>query len=150
MLAPKRHLLYAVAIIGGKRVKLHRFVLDDFEAPEIDHIDGNGLNNRRNNLRAATRAENTRNQRLRSEVKTSRFKGVSRKSSVAPWIAQITVNGHVIEVGRFKSEEDAARAYDEAAKRYFREFAKTNEAMGLFDTTPSLKIGARYRSGVAV
>lgn len=146
----KKHLTYAIATIDGRRVKMHQFLLGKEVGLEIDHKDGDGLNNRRDNLRHATHKQNLQSQRLRAGVKTSRFKGVSRKSSVGKWIAQIKVRGSTVQLGEFRTEEEAAIAYDAAALRYFAEFAKTNASMGLFDQPASLRIGGRYEAGRAL
>lgn len=109
----------------GKRTQqlLHRFLFPDLL--HIDHIDGNGLNNQRSNLRAATPQQNNQNARKRIQA-TSRFKGVCwyRKDEV--WSVQIYFNQHQIFLGRYESETDAAHVYDYAAKIYFGEFARLN------------------------
>lgn len=95
-----------------------------------DHKDGNGLNNRRSNLRAATRSQNGANRRL-TFGKT--WKGVyadnrKRKNTKLPprFRASIAVEGNRFHLGNFSCEEDAARAYDDAALSYFGEFARLN------------------------
>jgi hypothetical protein len=101
--------------------------------PNADHIDGNGLNNTRANLRLCSHSENIRNQRLRvSDVKRSRFKGVTFYPDTGRWKAVIHHNKVRYSLGIFEIEEEAARAYDAAARERFGEFARTNEDMGLF------------------
>ncbi len=95
--------------------------------PEVDHRNGDGLDNRRENLRAATRTQNMANTRLRSN-NTSGFKGVSFDNRTARWIAAIRLDGHSYFLGRFDVPEEAARAYDAAALRLFGEFARINFA----------------------
>lgn len=89
----------------------------------IDHIDGNSLNNRRSNLRLATRQENNRN-RKKSKNNTSGYKGVCFDKYKKKWVATIGVDGKVIWLGRFKTPELAYEAYCEAAIKYHGEFAR--------------------------
>lgn len=92
-----------------------------------DHVDGNGLNNRRSNLRAATPSQNNQNTRhVRGSVP---FKGV--ECLRGRFRVRVKLNGKRISVGSFGSAEDAARAYDTAAIKHFGEFAQTNSALGL-------------------
>lgn len=114
---------------------MHRLLLPGYV--EVDHVDGEGLNNRRFNLRGATRRQNSYNARLRSGG-SSRFKGVSldamaSERGAAPWRAYIRVDGRQIVLGRFQTEAAAARAYDTAALEVFGEFAATNASFGLYD-----------------
>jgi HNH endonuclease len=91
-----------------------------------DHADGNGLNNRRSNLRACTDAENSRNQRTQRRAKSSRFKGVHFWKLRGVWCAAITCNGRRRCLGNYQSETEAALAYDRAAIEYFGVFARLN------------------------
>lgn len=92
----------------------------------VDHRDGNGLNNRRSNLRQATHAQNMANKRLYRN-NTSGFKGVMRNSGKGrPWSASIKVNKRSFRLGNHDTPEEAARAYDQAARRWFGEFARLN------------------------
>jgi hypothetical protein len=112
-----------------KLLLMHRVILSDAE--EVDHRDGDGLNNRRTNLRATTTAKNHFNMRART-TGTSRFKGVAWYKRGKKWRAMISggqyyQKTHVPKhLGYFTDEEDAARAYDAAAREYFGEFAALN------------------------
>ena len=105
-------------------ISMHRLILDAPKGLEVDHIDGNGLNNQRSNLRLCTRTQNARNARRRKNG-SSRFKGVC-KTREGRWNARIYANGKRANLGVFKNEADAARAYDAAAAEAFGEFARLN------------------------
>jgi hypothetical protein len=92
----------------------------------VDHIDGNGLDNRRANLRVATKSQNAQNQRAKAAGTSSRFKGVYWWTLRGKWCAGAKLNGKHHSFGSFEIEEDAARAYDEGARTLFGEFAHTN------------------------
>ena len=104
---------------------MHREILKPPKNVETDHKDGNGLNNQRYNLRWATKTQNRQNQRPQ-EGCTSRFKGVRWDKNARKWRACIKVQGKQVHLGFYSLEIDAARAYDNAALLYFKEFARTN------------------------
>jgi hypothetical protein len=107
--------VYAYANIAGKRVYLHRFILHAPKGMEVDHIDHNGLNNVRSNLRLATHAQNTCNVR-RGTKNTSGVKGVSWCSTTQRWRARVVLNGKHYHVGMFTTV-DAARDAVHAKQR---------------------------------
>ena len=117
---------YARTTIKSKNVFMHRMVLGltRAEAPHIDHIDGNGLNNRRANLRAADAQKNAWNRRLSVRNKTSQYKAVTLRHSGA-WSVRVRTESRCW-YGSFKTEELAARAYDVVAVAWFGEFANLN------------------------
>lgn len=109
---------------GKSPIYMHREILGAIPDDLVtDHKDCNGLNNRRSNLRLATRAQNVRNKRKLSN-NTSGFKGVSWRGRDKRWRATIMVNYKHIELGLFKTKEDAAKAYRDAASRLHLEFAR--------------------------
>jgi hypothetical protein len=120
---------YAVRYQRGKAIYMHRVLLKDqltTERPHCDHRNGDGLDNRRENLRACTRTENQRNRRCQSrQGRTSQFKGVNKTRS--GWTAKISIAPYTQQyIGCFKSETVAALAYDQAALTYHGEFANLN------------------------
>lgn len=102
---------------------MHQLLMPDGES---DHIDGDGLNNRRSNLRYVNRQQNQMNRHKRSAA-SSRFKGVWKEAQGKRcWRARIQREGKVIRTGSFFTEEEAAQAYDDLAREHFGEFARLN------------------------
>lgn len=133
---PYRWGLAAEGYIGARLTKndnsrtyLHRFILDT-NCVQVDHANGDKLDNRKSNLREVTHSENFQNQMKRQtyagKPTTSIYKGVSLARKTGKWTAQIGVYGKPIVLGRFKNEVDAAHAYNKAALKYFGEFARIN------------------------
>jgi hypothetical protein len=110
---------YAAAHIGGKHAPMHRFILDAPPGWEIDHKNRDRLNNRRGNLRVATRSQNQANSGTRA---ASGFRGVLWDAQRGKWRAYINNT----TLGRFEGIEDAARAFDGAARARYGEFAVLN------------------------
>jgi hypothetical protein len=106
------------------RILMHRQLIHVPDGFVIDHINGNGLDNRRANLRLATVAQNAWNSKKRNPV--SGYKGVYFDRQKHLWRAAIVCNRKRIHLGYFKNKLDAARAYDTAAKKYHKEFASLN------------------------
>ena len=120
---------YAEVKIGKNAfIKLHRLVIDRLnDTDPVDHINGNKLDNRLNNLRICTVSQNMLNVPARNNNKLG-YKGVciNRKNKCKRYQATITMYGVTIYLGGFYTAEDAALAYDCAAVQLHGEFAKTN------------------------
>lgn len=112
-----------------KNMTMHRLIMG-LDGPNVDHIDGNGLNNQRSNLRLATVTQGNHNRRKRTDV-TSEFKGVCWNKKTQSWRASIQAHGQKIDLGNFDDELEAALTYDAYARDLHGEFARTNEMMGL-------------------
>jgi len=108
-----------------KMVRLQRLIMNEPPGLLVDHKNGDSLDNRRENLRIATRTQNLFNTRKRKNT-SSRFVGVSIDKRYCLWEAYITHRRKKIFLGYFKNEVDAARAYDAAAKKSRGEFARLN------------------------
>jgi len=133
------HAIYAVRHNGDvsselmHRVVFRRMVGRDLGRHEfIDHINMNGLDNRRANLRLASSAQNHQNtnkrKRFNKRHPSSKYKGVCWDKSREKWQAHIVIDKKSIFLGRFESEVDAAKAYNKHAKNRFGEFARLNDA----------------------
>lgn len=119
---------YAVTqsdVFGGKIVLMHRMIVAARKGEHVDHRDGNGLNNRKSNLRRCTVDQNVLNRR-KSGDKKSPFKGVHQRRGSTLWFAVITFKNKAKYLGSFETEQLAAMAYDDAAAKLFGEFACFN------------------------
>lgn len=112
-------------IRGQKRVMMHRFLMNPDAEMQIDHINGDGLDNRRSNLRIATHAQNMQNRKLFTNSSTG-FKGVSAYNPTGLWQAKIAINGRRIWLGVFATPEAAHDAYVRASASMHGEFSKTS------------------------
>jgi hypothetical protein len=133
--------MYAMGKVNNSIIFMHRVILNAKDGKFIDHKDGNGLNNQKSNLRFCTKSQNGSNIRKKRRG-TSKYIGVSLHMSkwcvkaigyntpvlrtYYSWQAKISVNGKAKHLGVFKAEEDAAKAYDNAALLYKGDFAVLN------------------------
>jgi maltodextrin utilization protein YvdJ len=112
-----------------KTIQMHREIMRCPENMMVDHINGNGLDNRKENLRICTRSNNLMNSKKPNMKTTSKYKGVNKikNAKKKKWRAEIRLNRQAIQLGSFETEELAAIAYNEGALKYFGEFARLNE-----------------------
>jgi hypothetical protein len=104
---------------------MHRLIISIPKEMVTDHKNGNRLDNRKENLRACTQAQNTRNRGITQNINHS-WKGYTYEKSRNKFKASIKVNGKSINLGRYETEHEAATAYNLAAKKYFGDFARLN------------------------
>ena len=116
--------IYASRRDGGKSIKMHRLIMDPPDHLLVDHIDHNGLNNCRSNLRLCTIAQNACN--APSHGLSSKYKGVCWNKRKEKWIARIRLNGKIYNLGYFTDEIAAAKAYDKKAGQLHGQFACLN------------------------
>jgi hypothetical protein len=125
-----RHCWYAERNIGGKTTPMHRFILDAPRGTYVDHINGDGLDNRRCNLRIVDITQNNQNASKRRKYKgrptSSRFKGVYWSEVAGKWRAVIRHQKKRHWLGMFSAEEDAAMAYDKKARELHGAYARLN------------------------
>lgn len=112
--------------VPGKKLWMHRLVADAPEGKQVDHINGDPLDNRRENLRICSNTENNRAKKRKGAGVTSQYRGVSFEDWTKRWKAQLSFGGKNFNLGRFDSQEAAARAYDAKARELFGEFACPN------------------------
>lgn len=114
-------------MLGKDRAKLiHRIILNPPKGAVIDHINGDYLDNRKCNLRICTTQQNNFNSKKRKHT-SSKFKGVSWDKERNKWVAHIKINKITQKLGRFNSEIEAAKAYNEKALTLFGEYANLNK-----------------------
>ncbi len=116
---------YAARCEKGRRIFMHRQIMQPPQDKFVDHADGKRVNNCRANLRVCTPAENQRNQRKKRDS-ASIFKGVGYLKNCRRCHAKLVFEGKCVWLGHFDSEVEAARAYDRGAVEYFGEFARLN------------------------
>ena len=118
---------------------LHRFVLNAPPGTLVDHVNGDGLDCRRANIRLATKRDNQRNSKKRRDGRASGFKGV-RQHKLGYWMARIKVDGKEYAI-YCRSEIEAAAAYNALAVQFFGEFARLNQ--GVLPCLPDRRCGIR-------
>lgn len=101
-----------------KIIAMHRLLMNFPKGKDIDHINGNGLDNRRSNLRILSRRQNQQNKRA---PKSSKYPGVCWDKYTQKWVAHVSINGEYKKLGRYDSEKGAFEAYKKAVKNYLHE-----------------------------
>jgi len=121
---------YAKSRIGERYVFMHRLIMNTSQ--DIDHIDNDGLNNQRHNLRPISQSNNSARAGppFRRNKKTSKYKGVSWHTNAGKWTAHIQKGKEQFYLGLFDTEKDAAKAYNEKAHELFGEYAFLNKLDG--------------------
>lgn len=117
------------AVVDGKEttIRMHREVSNASLGQEVDHRNGNTLDNRRKNLRVCTHAENMRASRRKMKGASSRYKGVWWASDRKKWAAGLKWKGANLKMGQYDTQEDAAVAYNVAAQFYYGAYAVLND-----------------------
>ena len=124
-----RHTYYAVRSVKKPNpglIYMHRQILNTPIGLKTDHINHNGLDNRLINIRICTPSQNNQNSKCYSKSKSSKYKGVSWSKYFNCWAARIKYNKHLSHIGYFKTEIEAAKAYNEQAIKLFGDFACLN------------------------
>lgn len=116
---------YIHGSVNNKKVRLSRFILNYTGNDVVDHINGNTLDNRKQNLRIITRKQNSMNKKSRVNS-TSKYLGISYYKRINKWVSEIRIDGKKICIGQFINEIDAAKARDKVAFEHFGEYARLN------------------------
>lgn len=122
---------YASAWIKGKTIRLHRLLFNIIGNKEVDHKNGDTLDNRRENVRVCTRQENCQNRKKLNKLCSSVYKGVTWNKRLKKWYAQIRApdKDRQHSLGYFNSEVDAAKAYNKEAMCLFGNYARLNKVI---------------------
>jgi len=120
----RRGLTYARSTCHRNGVRMHRLILGAKLDEQVDHDNGNGLDNRRENIRIATPSKQAMNRR-RKENAAGPYKGVTQHVG-GKWQAHIQKDGRLARIGLFSTAEEAARAYDRMARLVHGEYARIN------------------------
>ena len=114
---------YATTTIDGKWVGMHRFIMRPEKGLIVDHINGNGLDNRRCNLRVCTHGQNKQNSKSNRDLPKGVHKRVQRTGGIV-YRAQLRHDGRLLNLGTFQTPDEASAAYFAKAKQIFGQFAR--------------------------
>ena len=120
-----KRVFYASTCVKSRTLFMHRVIMRPPKGMVVDHINHDGLDNRRSNLRICTNAQNVRNSRP-CIGKTVKYKGVSFHKINRSFRANIKFQGKTVTIGCYEDEVAAAKAYDEKAKELYGEYAYLN------------------------
>lgn len=140
--AVKQHTVYARGWVDGGRVTMHRLLAGARKGQTVDHVDGNGLNNQRANLRICSAAENARN--VRRRVGASGHRGVSLDPKSGRWSAHVRVDGKLRHLGRFDDPLLAAQAASQARSMLHGAYANNSDKPAL-PPRPTASVGQGKR-----
>jgi len=118
---------YVKTVVNYETIILHRFIMNAKKGQQLDHVNGDTLDNRKENLRFCSTSQNLAN-RKRFINNRSGYKGVDWRPIEKKFRARLSINKRAIHLGYFSDPKDAAFAYDRAAKEYFGSFARINFA----------------------
>lgn len=118
---------YPHARVNGEVVRIHQLIMPAKDGYLVDHINGDKLDNRRSNLRYATVAQNQYNRKVGQKNNKSGYKGVWYREDQKKYRALIRFNNKLKHLGQYKTAEEAAEVYNNAAKSLFGDYARLNE-----------------------
>lgn len=124
LIHPKRKCSYAGTLIGKKVILMHRLILNAKKGQLVDHVNHNGLDNRRKNIRLCNPKQNCMNRSKRGKDNGTIYKGIYKGYKC--WRACIRIHGKTIHLGSHQTPEKAALAYNSKAKKLFGKFAYIN------------------------
>jgi len=116
---------YAVRVENNNKIWMHRVILNPQKDEFVDHVNCNGLDNTRSNLRICSHSKNMANRR-KIALATSNFKGVGYYPNMGKWRARIRSNGKMYSLGLYDTEKEAAMAYNNKALEVHGQFAQLN------------------------
>jgi hypothetical protein len=114
------------AVTGENGVHMEKLILRSGVETKVMHRNDNTLDNRRKNLLLGSVSNKNQHKRKAKKPKSSKYKGVCWMKDRKRWMCSININGRMKYLGKFKDEEEAARAYDRAAREHYGEFARPN------------------------